>query len=131
MSDISPLWYELRDAISEGDFGTAEELLKRTPALAQMTNRLGETVLHFLAVEDDRDGVAWLYAKGSDINTKNKFGTPVLFEVALLGYKNLFAWFVESGADLRIRDKEDQDLVDYLLEYDKGKMADWVRKYGA
>lgn len=128
---IPPLWYEFRNVVHCGEFEAAEKLLKETPSLLYMTNGLGETALHFLAVEDDQKGVAWLHAKGSDINTRNKFGTPVLFEVAQLGYKSLFVWFVENGADLRIRDARDQDIVDYLLEYDKGEMAGWVRTYSA
>ncbi|SUS05873.1 conserved hypothetical protein [uncultured Defluviicoccus sp.] len=92
-------------------------------------NGIGETVLHFLAVEDDEAGVAWLRARGADINTKNEFGTPVLFEVASLGYKNLFTWMVEAGADARAQDAEGQDLVEHLLDYDKEEMAKWVREH--
>lgn len=46
-------WYELRDAIAGRDFATAAALLQQDPALITKTNGLGETVLHFLAVEND------------------------------------------------------------------------------
>jgi ankyrin repeat protein len=84
-------------------------------------------VLHFLAVEDHQEAVAWLHARGADIDTKNEFGTPVLFEVASLGYKKLFGWLIEAGADAHARDADGQDLIEYLLDYDKDEMAGWVR----
>jgi ankyrin repeat protein len=92
-------------------------------------------VLHFLAVEDDQAAVAWLRARGADINTKNEFGTPVLFEVASLGYKALFSWLIEAGADPHAEDADadadadadGQSLTEHLLEYNHVEMADWVR----
>ena len=108
-----------------------EELLAESPALLHMMNSIGETVLHFLAVENDLDGVSWLHARGADLNTKNVFGDPVLFEVASLGHKELFNWFRENGADLRATDNEGNDIVLYLLEHDRNEMAEWVRKNGA
>lgn len=130
MSETSPLWYEFRNSLYSGEFDVAEELLKATPALLHLTSGLGETALHFLAVEDDRASVSWLRARGADINTRNMFGTPVIFEVAQLEYKDLFSWFVEQQVDLRARNAEDQDLVEYLLEYEKDEMAEWVRQNG-
>jgi ankyrin repeat protein len=131
MSETPPLWYEFRNALYGGDFEVAEELLKATPALIHIASSLGETALHFLAVEDDQASVSWLCARGADLNTRNIFGTPVVFEVAQLEYKELFSWFVEHGVDLRVRNSDDQDLVEYLLEHDKEEMAEWVRKNGA
>jgi ankyrin repeat protein len=84
-------------------------------------------VLHFLAVENDGAAVAWLYARGSDLNTRDSFGEPVLFHVATLGYKELFDWLVASGADPLVVTSDGQDLIDHLLEFDKEEMADWVR----
>jgi hypothetical protein len=68
-------------------------MLRETPALLFLTSGLGETALHYLAVEDDLEGVAWLKAKGADLDTKNRFGTPVLFEVAQLEYRMLYGWW--------------------------------------
>jgi ankyrin repeat protein len=124
-------WYDFRNAIYAKDFGRADLLLAERPSLIHVCNSIGETVLHFLAVEDDREGVEWLHARGADLNTKNLFGTPVLFEIASLGYKELLTWFVANGADLRATDSEDRDLVLYLLEYENGQMAEWVRQIGA
>jgi ankyrin repeat protein len=131
MSDTEPVWYEFRNAVYSQDFSRADEMLKANPALLRMVNSLGETVLHYLAVENDVEGVAWLYARGSDLNTRNDFGTPVLFEVALLEYKDLFKWFVEKGADVHVTDNYGQDIVLYLLEYEHKDMSEWVRENSA
>jgi ankyrin repeat protein len=126
-----PLWQQFRDTIFTGDFVRASELLGKKPALLHMMNSIGETALHFLAVEDDRDGVAWLHARGADLDTKNSFGQPVIFEVASLGYKELFTWFKDNGANLRATDNDGNDIVMHLLEYDCNEMAEWVRQHGA
>lgn len=123
MSDTEPSWYELRRAIFAGDYRAAEGLLRKNPGLLELRNSTGETVLHYLAVENAAEGVAWLHGKGADLDTKNDFGTPVLFEVAQLGYTELFAWFVAQGANLRAVDDYGQGLVAFLLEYNKAKMA--------
>jgi ankyrin repeat protein len=130
MNAADASWYEFRNAVYSHDFVRAEELLRSQPGLLHFANGIGETVLHFLAVENDQEAVAWLHARGADIDTKNTFGTPVLFEVASLGYKDLFQWFVAKGANVRATDSEDQDLVLYLLEYEHKEMAEWVRASG-
>ena len=86
-------WYELRDAMAARDFATAAMFIQSHPNLTATLNGIGETVLHFLAVENDAAGVAWLHNQGADINCQNDFGIPTWFEVAQLGYRNLFLWF--------------------------------------
>jgi ankyrin repeat protein len=127
MSTTDERWYELRNAIYLMNLPLAADLLRQQPTLLKLSNALGETVLHFLAVENHAEGVAWLHSQGSPIDTKNKFGIPVLFEVASLQNKELFTWFVKKGADLRATNSEGQDIVEHLLEFDDDAMAEWVR----
>jgi hypothetical protein len=63
-------WYRLRNAVFDKEFDSAELLLVQNAKLIEARNGIGETVLHFLAVEDDAAGVAWLRARGADIDTK-------------------------------------------------------------
>jgi ankyrin repeat protein len=127
MAEVDSDWYALRNTLFAEGYAEAESLVAARPELLHLMNGIGETVLHFLAVEDAQAGVAWLHARGADINTKNEFGTPVLFEVASLGYKDLFQWLVAAGADVHAQDAEGQDLVEHLLECDKEEIANWVR----
>jgi len=122
------MWYSFRNAVYSHDFVAASSILTLHPRIISSTNSIGETVLHFVAVENDIEGVAWLYSKGANINTKNKFGDPVIFEVASLGYKELFAWFVKSGANLHALNKESQTIDVYLLDMGQPEMAKWIRE---
>jgi ankyrin repeat protein len=127
MNTTDERWYELRNAIYVMNLPHAAELVRREPTLLTLSNAIGETVLHFLAVENHAEGVAWLHTQGASIDTKNKFGIPVLFEVASLQNKELFTWFVEKGADIQATNSEGQDIVEHLLEFDDDEMVDWVR----
>jgi ankyrin repeat protein len=76
-----------------------------------MTDSCGETALHFLAIENDLEGVAWLHRKGQPIDTVDGFGEPVIFAVAQLGYKELFTWFAHTGANLNARNADGLSLT--------------------
>ena len=67
-------WYELRDAIVGRDFATAAMLVQSHLNLTAKLNGIGETVLHFLAVENYLTDVARLHNQGPDINCQNDFG---------------------------------------------------------
>ena len=123
MTYPSDAWYSLRNALFADEFGVAGELLRANPALLEERNGLGETVLHFLAVEDCLAGVAWLHASGASLDTRNDFGRPVVFEVAELGYRGLLEWFAANGCDLHQRDGYDCSLVDYLIQGGEPEMA--------
>jgi ankyrin repeat protein len=126
MNKAKESWYALRNAVYAKDFDAAAKLLTEEPDLLRATNGIGETVLHFLAVEDDLEGVAWLHSHGADITTKNEFGTPALFEVASLGYQDLFYWFVAHGADVNARDQYDANLMTYLNELHDEEITGWI-----
>jgi ankyrin repeat protein len=129
--EVDPRWHAFRDAVHERRFDDAESMLSETPALLSLTSGLGETALHYLAVEDDVEGVAWLKAKGADLDTKNRFGTPVLFEVAQLEYRQLHGWLVQNGADTGAQDRDGRGIVEHLLQFEVPEMIEWVRKGGA
>ena len=140
MSETQPLWYEFRGAIYAGDFQYTENMLAQNPELISLENGLGETVLHFLAVENDLEGVAWLFAKGALLDVKNKFGDPVIFEVASLAYKELLLWFKRHGADFNVKGGDGESLLEHLIElenmidsgdmpgFEKNDMVEWLSK---
>ena len=120
MTEIDSRWYDLRNLVYAGNFDGAKSLIESEPEILNFRNGIGETVLHFVAVENDLRGVAWLHAQGSDINAKNEFGTPVIFEVAQLDYQALYEWFVATGVDTDARDASGNTLVEYLREFGGG-----------
>lgn len=115
-------WYLLRNKVFERKYSEASILLKEESELVDVRNGIGETVLHFLAVENDIEGVAWLKSRGFDLDCKNEFGVPVVFEVAQLGYRELLEWFQKHGANLFAKDNENQSIIEYLKEYDEIEM---------
>ena len=122
----SPVWYEFRNMICSERFDEAERLLSEVSGLRSMTNGCGETALHFLAIENDLEGVLWLQERGFSIDTVDAFGEPVIFVVAQLGYKELFTWFVSKGANVRTTNRDGLDLISHLRDFDKDDMADWI-----
>ena len=121
-----PLWYEFRDVVYNKEYDLAESMLQANPKIKDMRNGIGETVLHFLAVENDGTGVGWLHSHGFELNIKNKFGTPVVFEVAQLGYKELLLWFAQQGVDFAALDLENQNIITFLNERDEKDMAQFM-----
>lgn len=124
--NVVPEWYQLRDALFAEDLRTASTLIEDNPALLSERNTIGETVLHFLAVENSLPGIEWLHARGSSLDTKNKFGTPLLFEVAQLGYRDLYRKLLDMGVDAKQTDDLGRSLPEYLREFDEVTMAEFV-----
>ncbi len=120
-------WYELRELLLKNNYVGALKLLNTQPDLVNAKNSIGETVLNYLAVENDIDGVSWLFEKGFNLNVKNKFGTPLVFEVAQLGYKELLKWFYKNGADLKITDDDGLNIYQHLEQYGNDKMSEYIR----
>ena len=77
----------------------ARELLRREPALVCALTGLGETPLHFLAVEDQLDAVKLLVEHGAKIDTLNRFGDSALAETASLGHVETLAWMLAKRRD--------------------------------
>ena len=121
-----PLWYEFRKAVYNEEYDLAESMIQANPKISDLRNGIGETVLHYLAVDNDGISVAWLHAHGFDLNTKNKFGRPVVFEVAQLGYKELLLWFAQQGVDFTALDRENQNIIIFLNELDETDMMQFV-----
>lgn len=128
VSETRPEWYRLRDFLLDGDFVAAEALLASNHELIDARNSVGETVLHHLAVEEFKEGVAWLHARGSKLNTADDFGVPLLFDIAVLGYRELFLWLVSNGADASARDSHGQTLEEHLAGLDVHEMIAFIRK---
>lgn len=126
MNDPLSTWYELRDAVGRRDFADAEKLLSAEPGLTDRRNGIGETVLHYVAVEGDMEGVAWLHAHGFDLDTANKFGTPLAFEVALTKNRDLLKWLHAQGANFEALNADGDNISEYLLEFNSTRMAEYV-----
>lgn len=80
------------------DRPAAERLLASHPELRDARYLHDETVLHFLAIEDYPDAVAFLAAKGFDVDSRNEFGDTPLLDVVRLGNSNVAKLLLDHGA---------------------------------
>ena len=76
-NSADPRFYAFRDAVW-CDKAEAARLLAEDPSLIAVRNSIGETVMHYLAVENERASVEWLLDRGADVNTRNNFGSTPL-----------------------------------------------------
>lgn len=78
-------------------------LLNTEPDLLNARTGLGETPLHYLAVENHIEAIkALVEKKGADVNTLNDFGGSPISDAARLGYVDLVKYLLSVGAKLRI-----------------------------
>ena len=78
-------------------------LLATEPDLLNARTGLGETPLHYLAVENHIEVIkALVEKKGADVNTLNDFGGSPLSDAAGLGYVDLVKYLLSVGAKLQL-----------------------------
>ena len=83
-------------------------LLDAEPGLLNTRTGLGETPLHYLAVENNIEAIkALVERKGADVNTLNDFGGSPLSEAASLGYIELVKYLLSVGAKLQIPEQKE------------------------
>lgn len=82
--------------------GTLRALVNAEPYLLAERTGLGETPLHYLAVENQLEAVQLLIARGASVNTVNDCGATPLSDAASLGYAALVQLLLENGAELHV-----------------------------
>ncbi len=113
----------LRHAVYS-DLGLAESLLKEDPSLVHATNGTGETVLHYIAIENGLEEVAWLIAHGADVNAKDEFDETPLMSAAVLDHYKMCKLLLEHGADISIRDHIDDSALSKAAQNIVSETAD-------
>ena len=81
------------------DHARARNILKMYPKLRDTPVTLGETPLHYLAIEAHAEAVDFLAREGFDVNSKNEFGDPPLIDVASIGEVETARVLLRHGAD--------------------------------
>ena len=110
----------------------AEASLRRHPELLEARWRLGETPLHFLAVEGLTDAVRQLVDWGADVNTVNDVNTTPLRDVVALGHEHIVEVLLAAGADPNadngtgsILSRAKSDSVARRLRQAGARLQDW------
>jgi ankyrin repeat protein len=81
-----------------------------------LSNRsgLGETMLHWYAIEGASDVLEKIVALGFDVNTTNEFGQTPLFESVIIGRWDNVEVLLKHGADPTVRNQNDETIYEYL-----------------
>lgn len=78
----------------------AEQMLAKCPGLIKEQDSVGETALHYCAIEGSKEAVAWLISKGASVNTCTNSKSTPLIHAALFGQLAICRILVNAGADL-------------------------------
>ena len=76
----------------------ARKLVAEHPEVLNLRTGLGETALHYLAVENYANAVQLLVDLGADINVRNNFGKSPLQEAIQVGATQTIAVLRRAGA---------------------------------
>jgi ankyrin repeat protein len=112
------------------DQPAAEQLLREHPGLITATNRLGETALHFLAVENYAEGVAFLARHGAPVNARNDSQRTPLMEAAALGATQVVRALLTCGADPSVLTPDGDTVWDLLDSESSRELLSILREHG-
>ncbi|MEI6232001.1 MAG: ankyrin repeat domain-containing protein [Planctomycetota bacterium] len=76
----------------------ARKLVKEHPEVLNLRTAIGETALHYLAIENYSDAVQLLIDLGADVNVENEFGKTVLHEAIICDAQPTIAILKSAGA---------------------------------
>src|SRR5258706_15449938 len=76
----------------------ARKLVKDHPEVLNLRNSLGETALHYLAVENRADAVQLLIDLGADVNVGTHFGRTALQEARIVKARETIEVLERAGA---------------------------------
>jgi ankyrin repeat protein len=76
----------------------ARHLVQHHPEVLNLRTGLGETALHYLAVENHADAVQLLIDLGAEVNVKNQFGASALEEAIQVEAKATVEFLRRAGA---------------------------------
>jgi len=131
--DMTEAYWQLIDACGEKDFSLARRLIEQHNGVLDTQVYLGETALHFLAVEGYVEGVEFLIAAGANVNLPNEFGNTPLLECVLLKKYELVKVLLEAGADVNAASEAYGTPIDVATSgvFGDSAMAALLMKFGA
>lgn len=129
---VAPTIYDFIHAVV-CDRPTAERMLQENPNWIREKSSLGETALHWLAVENYVDAVRYLLSKGAKVDGAQEAGTEgtPLTDAAQLGYVEMVALLIEHGADLEARNIVDHTPLLNASENGYAEICDLLLAAGA
>lgn len=94
----------------------------RDPQFCARRGPLGETLLHYFAVEYQPELVRALAASGAEVDVENEFGKTPLMEAGMLENLEMMTLLLELGAKVNHQSSSDQSTALHIaVEFDKSK----------
>jgi ankyrin repeat protein len=113
------------------DHSHARHLLELHPELLEARFLLGETVLHFLAVENFVEGVRFLAEAGAGVDATNEFGDTALIDVAVLGNDVVAEVLLQFGANPNAQSDTKDNVLDAAVRSSNARLVDLLLTAGA
>lgn len=120
-----PGWIDLYGILEEG----------RTPspdlvALCKASRSgIGETMLHWYAIEGAPEVLLELIKLGFEVNVQNEFGQTPIMESALIGRWDNARVLLDHGADLAITNDDGLDFFAFLDERKGRNRPEWAWRH--
>ena len=109
----------------------ARAIIRAFPKLKSTPVTLGESPLHYLAIEGQAEAVEFLIQEGFDVDTKNDFGDTPLIDVASIGETKTAEVLLRHGADPNAKSGLDDSVLFCAIRSGDPKLVELVLKYGA
>jgi ankyrin repeat protein len=122
---VDPRFHAFRDAVAS-NLETAAEILARDSVVLRLRNELGETAMHFFAVENSLREVVWLIDNGSEVDTQNKFKQTPLMEVAGLGQLEMCQLLISHGANVGYVSSRGESVLSAAASTDEAEVVEYL-----
>lgn len=94
-----------------------------------VTDRLGETPLHYAAEHGNTYVTECLITNGADVNAKNNNGDTPLHCSTFWGYQDMIELLMASGADITAKNSKGQTAVDIATQQDYPGLSTLLRSF--
>lgn len=108
------------------DQSAAAKTLQEHPWLRAAKWRLGESLVHFLAIEDYQGGVKWLLENGLAADRVNELGDTALFDVLKLGNYEMASLLIAYGANPFVVSPTHGTLIEYAKLADDKQLVEFL-----
>jgi ankyrin repeat protein len=113
------------------DQAKAVEMLRAKPDLILRRNRLGETALHFLTVENFTAGVEFLCNHGAEVDNVDIWNATPLLHASCLGHEDLVRILLAHGANPNVTDDTYETPLSWALFSGNKRIEEMLTKAGA
>ena len=101
-------------------------MLAGDSAVLRLRNELGETAMHFFAVEGFPREVVWLIENGAEVDTQNKFKQTPLMEVAGMGRLEMCRLLVSLGASFGYVSSGGESVLSAAASTDEAQVVEFL-----